>query len=479
MPNAHRRPRLVPLVLCAAASQAQLVVLTPTAPAAARDLAVSIGTVGQARSVTALTAIATSVLLARRPDVRVPGVPGTPGPLAAAGALAGLTGCLAVAFAPGLGVFLLAHVLVGVGVAALLTAAFGGVAAYPRSRQLSVMGWVTAGGGLAWVVVAPSVGLVTERLSWRAAELVPGLAVSLALLASPWLVAPWLGASWLGAPATPSRAPTPTAVLRDPAARRWVVGESVAYAAWTGVLTFVGAYLADRFDVGETRVGLILATGAGGYAVASTRVGLLGRRWSNRRLVVASAAAMSLLVPALLGGPVSAAGAAGLFLLLGLAAGIRTPSSAALGLEQLDGDGRAMMAARTGATQGGYLLGALVGGAVIATSGYGLLGILLAAGLLASAGVLARVPSTAAPSLVAPRSAAGDRRRGRGPAGPSGEAELGVGVGQVPLHGAVAEEQPGADLPVRQAVGHQAQHLLLPGRQRRQPCVLPGGGHRG
>ncbi len=386
MPNTHRRPRLVPLVLCAAASQAQLVVLTPTASAAARDLGVSIGTVGQARSVTALTAIATSVLLARRPHVRVPG---TPGPLAAAGALAGLTGCLAVALAPGLALFLLAHVLVGVGVAALLTAAFGGVAAYPRSRQLSVMGWVTAGGGLAWVVVAPTVGLVAERLSWRVAELVPGLAVALALLGAPWLVAPWLGA-----PATRSGAPTPTAVLRDPAARRWVVGEAVAYAAWTGVLTFVGAYLAERFAVGETRVGLILATGAGGYAVASTRVGLLGRRWSNRRLVVASAAAMSLLVPALLGGPVSAAGAAGLFLLLGLAAGIRTPSSAALGLEQLDGDGRAMMAARTGATQGGYLLGALVGGAVIATSGYGLLGILLAAGLLASAGVLARVPST-------------------------------------------------------------------------------------
>ncbi len=44
-----------------------------------------------------------------------------------------------------------------------------------------------------------------------------------------------------------------------------------------------------------------------------------------------------------------------------------------------------MMAARTAATQTGYLLGAVLGGAVIAVSGYPALGLVLAAVLTCSA----------------------------------------------------------------------------------------------
>jgi predicted MFS family arabinose efflux permease len=44
-----------------------------------------------------------------------------------------------------------------------------------------------------------------------------------------------------------------------------------------------------------------------------------------------------------------------------------------------------MMGARTAATQFGYLLGAVVGGAVIAGPGYGALGFVIAGGMLLSA----------------------------------------------------------------------------------------------
>lgn len=50
-----------------------------------------------------------------------------------------------------------------------------------------------------------------------------------------------------------------------------------------------------------------------------------------------------------------------------------------------------MMAARTAATQFGYLLGAVIGGVVIAGTGYGTLGIVLAAGMAASAWLVLRV----------------------------------------------------------------------------------------
>jgi MFS transporter, YNFM family, putative membrane transport protein len=50
-----------------------------------------------------------------------------------------------------------------------------------------------------------------------------------------------------------------------------------------------------------------------------------------------------------------------------------------------------MMAARTAATQLGYLLGAIVGGAVISHGGHGTLGIVLAMGMAASAVLILRV----------------------------------------------------------------------------------------
>jgi predicted MFS family arabinose efflux permease len=74
-----------------------------------------------------------------------------------------------------------------------------------------------------------------------------------------------------------------------------------------------------------------------------------------------------------------------------MAAGIRTPASSALGLEQLPEHPGAMMAARTAATQLGYGLGAAVGGAVISGAGYGTLGVVLAAGMAASAVLVLRV----------------------------------------------------------------------------------------
>jgi predicted MFS family arabinose efflux permease len=114
-------------------------------------------------------------------------------------------------------------------------------------------------------------------------------------------------------------------------------------------------------------------------------------RVSRRRLVASSAVMMAILLLVLLGVTTSAPSAEVAFCLLGLAAGIRTPASSGLGLEQLPRHPGAMTAARTAATQFGYLLGAVVGGAVISRGGYGTLGIVLAIGMTASAALILRV----------------------------------------------------------------------------------------
>ena len=86
------------------------------------------------------------------------------------------------------------------------------------------------------------------------------------------------------------------------------------------------------------------------------------------------------------------------FCLIGLAAGVRTPVSSALGLAQLPEHPGAMMAARTAATQLGYLLGAAAGGVVISVAGFGTLGLVLAASMAASALLMLRVDDPREPA---------------------------------------------------------------------------------
>ena len=374
-------PKLAPLVLATMASQALLVALSPMVVAVGKDLGASVGAVGQARSVAAGVAIIASLSIVGRVDglgVRR---------LVVAGSMLAVVAGAAIALAPTLAVFLAAHVLVGLAFACLLSAGFAGVAAFEPERRAWAIGYVAGANALAWMAVNPIVGAVTEWLSWRAAEVVPTAVAVAALLATPpaELV-----------PGRSSSAPQLAALLRDTSARRWLGAEVVAFAAWTSLLTFVGAFFIVRLGVPEAAAGWLLAAGAAAHFAAASRsrtlVGLLARR----RLVASSALAMAILLLVLLTLTASVLPAAATFCLLGLAAGIRSPAASGLGLEQLPRHPGAMMAARTAATQFGYLLGAVIGGAVISRGGYGALGIVLAIAMAGSAVLILRVDDASA-----------------------------------------------------------------------------------
>jgi predicted MFS family arabinose efflux permease len=356
------------------ASQALLIVLAPTIVAVGADLGASVGAIGQARSVTAVFAISVSVSLAGSVDSI--GVPR----LLAVGGVVALVACACVAASPTFTVFLAAHVVVGIAFALLLSAGFAGVAAFPAGRRAWAMGYVAGANALAWILLNPAIGVVTDLADWRVAQAVPAAVAVATLLAA------------RTAPRSPSlAAPRLSEVLAVPSARRWVVAELIAYGSWASLLTFVGAFFIEVFEVREAVVGWLLAIGAAAYFLAATRTGFLVGRVRRRRLVAAAALAMALVLPVqfLLTGSVAVAAA--LFSLAGIAAGIRTPAASSLGLEQLPDSPGAMMAVRTAATQLGYLIGAVVGGALIAGPGYGALGIVLSAGMAASALLIMRV----------------------------------------------------------------------------------------
>jgi predicted MFS family arabinose efflux permease len=366
---------VTPLALATMASQAMLVVLGPTMVAIADDLGASVGTVGQARAITAAVAVTVSVFLSARADRQ-----SVPRLLLVGSALA-VAACGAVAASASTLAFLGAHALVGLSFALLLSGGFAGVAAFPPSERAWATGYVASANALAWILVNPLAATLTERVSWRAAQAVPAVIALAALVTVRRVVTV----------PVPSSAATPWAPLAAPSARRWLVAEVAGFAAWTALLTFAGAFFIDHLGVRESTTGWILAAGAAAYLVASTRAGDLARLVPGRRLASAAALLMAALLPLMLGAASSVLQAAILFCVTGLVAGVRTPSSAALGLQQLPGHPAAMMAARTAATQLGYLLGAIIGGALIAGPGYTALGLVLAVVMVASAWLMNRV----------------------------------------------------------------------------------------
>lgn len=389
-----RARRLLPLVLATMASQAVLVVLAPTIVEAGRDLGVSVGVVGLARSTLAGAAIVSSLALA--PFLDRVGIR----PLLLWGALLAIAGSTAAALSPSLAVFLSVHALIGVGFAFLLSAGFAGVAAFPAEDRAWAMGYVVGANALAWIVVNPFAGMLTDLLSWRAAHAVPA-AIALCVLASA-RAAP--GGSATGVPAFGLRG-----VLADRSARRWIVAEMIAFFAWGTHLTFTGAFFIERHDIGESIAGILLALGAAVFFVTSVRGAALVGHLPRPQLIAAVALVLGALIALQFNAHAVVWIALAAFFLSAVAGGVRTTVSSTLGLTQLPNQSGSMMSARTAATQMGYLLGGLVGGATLAWSGYAALGIIIAAGLVLCAALVLRVNDPPTREVAEPAVAVGSK----------------------------------------------------------------------
>ena len=239
MPDS-RRAVAATLLLCLAASQAAILVLTPVLPALASDLEVSTATAGQLRTVSGLSAGLTALvagLLASRIGLRE---------LLGAGLVALVVSSAISAAAPSFAVIAFAQLGVGIGVGLSYTAAIAAVADWTipadRSRVLAV---ALLGPPIAWIVGMPLAGFVGEsswRLAWVAAPVTFSL-VALAVLACR-----------ASTPPASTRADF-RAVLAHPGVVRWSSGELFAYSAWAGTLVFIGALFVESYGLSSGRDG--------------------------------------------------------------------------------------------------------------------------------------------------------------------------------------------------------------------------------
>jgi predicted MFS family arabinose efflux permease len=375
---ATQTPRLAPLVLATMAAQGLLVVLTPIMVEVAHEFGASVGPVGWARAIAAGSAVAASLVVAGL--IHRVGV----GRLIACGAMLALVGSATIATAPSLAAFLAAHGVTGIAFACLLSAGLTGVAAFPREQTARVMGYVIGSNALAWIVVSPLSGVLTDALSWRAALSLPAVlalaALAVARLAAPpsAVAGPRPGTGLLGA-------------VSDQRARRWLVAELAAWFAWAAELTYGGAFLIERHAVSEATAGAVFAVAAAAFFLSSVRSAALTARFKRRRLIAASALAMGVLIPLQFNVAPSVWVSLAFLCVIALCSGIRASTSAGLGLVQIPGRPSTMMVAQTAVTQLGYLLGALAGSGMLGSSGYAGLGLVLGVGLLVSALLVTRV----------------------------------------------------------------------------------------
>jgi len=373
-----RGRRLLPLVLATTATQSSIVVLTPIVVAVSRDLDVSVSAVGQARTVLA----AVACLAAFRAGALIDklGVK----PLIVGGSVLALLGAVVTSLSAALPLFYAGHAITGIGVAALLSAGFAGVSAYFPERDAAwALGYVVGSQSIAWIVGNPLVGLLTDWGSWRLAYAVPATIALLALAAG--LTAPQ---------PRDSRAPAGGGiggVARDRSARRWAVAELVAYAAWTAELTYAGAFYIDTYGVSEAALGFILAIGSIAFLAATLSSHRLAMRWDRRRLIATTGVAMGALLVVFFNVTPAVGFSVAVICVVAVCAGLRSTGSSALGLSQLPAHPGSMMAARTASAQLGYMIGAVVGGTVLAVAGFGTLGWVLFAGMSASALLVAGV----------------------------------------------------------------------------------------
>ena len=346
------------------ASQASLLVLTAILPDLAAGFAVSTATAGQVRTLAAVAGGGSALALGRvgrRLGVRELLLLGL-------GLIA--VGSAGSALAPSLAAFACAQAAIGAAAAILLSAAVAAAGEWaPAGKRGRVLSWALLGQPAAWVAGMPLIGAISQ-LDWRYAWLLVPLAASLVALPAVALQ-PRGHARVLGAGEAPRGGTEP--VWRRPPVARWAVGELMAQSGWGATLVYAGAQFTQSYGLSTAQTGLLLGLAALGYFPGT----LLARRHVEQHargllivLGLTAAGGTALL------GLVRPSPAVSLVLFAACMAAIggRTIAGSAFGLDAAPDQRVAVMGLRAAAVQFGYLLGAGVGGAALATGGYGPLG---------------------------------------------------------------------------------------------------------
>ncbi len=271
---------------------------------------------------------------------------------------------------------LAAYSLSGIGLAMVGPMALALVGEHvPLDRRADAVGVITAGGASAFLIGGPVINYVTRFGGWRSAFLLYMLPVALIGLALIWLVVP-SKPSVSEARDVGSYLDGIRQVVTNRSALACLLGILLSKATWQGVLSYGISFYRDWFKIPKGWASLILSGLALGFIFSALLAGRLVNRFGRRRTTFLSFLGVGLLSILYMKAPVYWLSLA-IFMVMGVISGARRSASTSLALEQVPEYRGSMMALNTASNNLGSILGAGIGGAVLLTSDYPLIGVVL------------------------------------------------------------------------------------------------------
>lgn len=351
----------------------------PFLPAMSDDLGVSVGLLGQVTATMMILSAGLALVVGPLADHF-----GTR-PFILIGLAATAISLFDFALAPVFAVLLIAAIAGGIAEATVpglsLTVAgtlFTGLA----SRR--AIGWTIGALASAPIIGVPVLTTIGDAAGWRVAfAAAGGAAVIVAILVAAWL----------------PREPRPVSdelrwrevfeayrPLAHDAGMRRLFGCTMARAlCWLGMLTYMGALLADEFGLSTREIGLVYMLGGSGYFAGSLIAGSHLAHVSPRRLVALSNLAMAGMLLLVFMAVVSTPVAIGLIALAAFAAAIGWVGLTTLVAEETPAGAGTTMMLNMALFNVGASAGAGLGGILLATGGYSVVAMVLSLFGLASA----------------------------------------------------------------------------------------------
>jgi len=240
---------------------------------------------------------------------------------------------------------------------------------FPQEKRASVIGWITAGGAISYVVGAPAIGFIAGFGGWRMPFL--GFILPVSLLG--------LLLAIKGVPNSPSIRQSALSmgdylagfegVFSNRSADACLAGSAFSMAAWAAILTYAPSFYRQRFLFSTSVASAFMLVAASCYTLGSVISGRFVRRFGRKPPTVLAAlfAGIFTVLYTLLPDVWLSAIASFLACLFG---GMRVTASNSLTLEQVPKFRGTMMSISSAATNLGSSLGAGVGGLALLLFGY-------------------------------------------------------------------------------------------------------------
>ena len=245
----------------------------------------------------------------------------------------------------------------------------------PLDRRANAVGYITAGGASSFLVGGPIMNYVTRFGGWRSAFLLYMLPVAVIGLALTWLAIP-SKISTSEETDTGSYLDGIRQVVTNRSALACLLGALLSKATWQGVISYGISYYREWYQIPKGWASLILSGLALGFIVSALLGGRLVNRFGRKPITFFSFLMVGVLSILYMNAPFYWLSMA-IFLTMGVMSGVRRNASQSLALEQVPAYRGSMMALSTASNNLGSILGAGIGGAVLLTSDYPIIGVVL------------------------------------------------------------------------------------------------------